>query len=61
MRHKHFLIVICHSSLVKAAMNGAHVCKLRNGVKKTPTFLLFLLAKGSMPSMGKCAVRLTPL
>jgi hypothetical protein len=32
MRIKHFLIVIYHSSLVKAAMNAACVCKLRNGV-----------------------------
>jgi hypothetical protein len=41
MRNKHFLIVIYHSSLVKGAMNAAHICKLRNGVKKTPQFLLF--------------------
>jgi hypothetical protein len=45
MREKLFLIVICHSSLVKAAMNAARVCKLCNGVKKTPQFLLLLLAK----------------
>ncbi len=34
-RNKHFLIVIYHSSLVrvKGAMNAAHLCKLRNGVK----------------------------
>jgi hypothetical protein len=41
-----FLIVIYHSSLVKGAMNAARYCKLRNGVKKTPTFLLFSMAKG---------------
>jgi hypothetical protein len=46
MRNKHFLIVIYHSSLVKAAVNAAHICKLRNGVKKTPQFLLFSMAKG---------------
>jgi hypothetical protein len=46
MRNKHFLIVIYHSSLEKAAMNAARVCKLRNGVKKTPQFLLFPMAKG---------------
>jgi hypothetical protein len=40
-----FLIVISHSSLVKAAVNAASVCKLRNGVKKTPQFLLFSMAK----------------
>jgi hypothetical protein len=46
MRNEPFLIVIYHSSLVKVAMNAAHVCKLRNSVKKTPQFLLFSMAKG---------------
>jgi hypothetical protein len=45
MRNEPFLIVIYHSSLVKGAMNAAAICKLRNGVKKTPQFLLFSLAK----------------
>ncbi len=45
MRNEPFLIVIYHSSLVKGAMNAASVCKLRNGVKKTPQFLLFSQAK----------------
>jgi hypothetical protein len=45
-RNKHFLIVIYHSSLVKGAMNAARLCKLRNGVKKTPQFLLFSMVKG---------------
>jgi len=36
--NEHFLIVIYHSSLVKGAMNAARLCKLRNGVKKTPQF-----------------------
>jgi hypothetical protein len=45
MRNEPFLIVIYHSSLVKGAMNAASVYKLRNGVKKTPQFLLFLMAK----------------
>jgi hypothetical protein len=27
-------------------VNAARVCKLRNGVKKTPQFLLFSMAKG---------------
>jgi hypothetical protein len=40
MRNEHFFIVIYHSSLVKDAMNAARLCKLRNGVKKTPQFLL---------------------
>ncbi len=46
MRNEPFLIVIYHSSLVKGAMNAAHVCKLRNGVQKTAQFLLFSMAKG---------------
>jgi hypothetical protein len=52
-RNKHFLIVI--SSLVKGAMNAARLCKLRNGVKKTPQFLLFSMAKG----WTKCAVNIS--
>jgi hypothetical protein len=46
MQNKPFLIVIYHSSLLKAAMNAVCVCKLCNGVNKTPQFLLFSLAKG---------------
>jgi hypothetical protein len=46
MRNEPFLIVIYHSSLEKGAMNAAHVCKLRNGVKKTPQLPLFSMAKG---------------
>jgi hypothetical protein len=46
IRKEPFLIVIYHSSLVKGAMNAACICKLRNGVKKTPQFLLFSMAKG---------------
>jgi hypothetical protein len=38
MRNKPFLIVIYRSSLVKATMKAACVCKLRNGVNKTPLF-----------------------
>jgi hypothetical protein len=41
MRNEPFLIVIYHSSLVKGAMNAAHVCKLRNGVKKRLNFFYF--------------------
>ncbi len=41
MRNKPFLIVIYHSSLVKAAMNAARVCKLRNGVHKHLNFFFF--------------------
>jgi hypothetical protein len=46
MRNKHFLIVIYHSLLVTATVTAAWVCKLRNGVKKTPNFLLFSMANG---------------
>ena len=46
MRNEHFLIVMHHSSLAKAAVNGLRLCKLRNGVKKTPQFLPFSMEKG---------------
>jgi hypothetical protein len=48
MRDKPFLIVIYHSSMVKAAMNAGRICDLRNGVNKTPQFLLFSMAKGGL-------------
>jgi hypothetical protein len=41
IRNKPFLIVIYHSSLVKAAVNAARVCKMRNGVSKTPSMSSF--------------------
>jgi hypothetical protein len=46
MRNEPFLIVIYHYSLVKGAMNAGSLCKLRNGVKKKPQFLLFSIVKG---------------
>jgi hypothetical protein len=46
MRNELFFIVIYHSLLVKGAMKAARVCKVCNGVKKTPKFLLFSMAKG---------------
>jgi hypothetical protein len=52
MRNEPFLIVIYHSSLVKGAMNAARVCKLRNGVKKTPEFLLFSMARLTKVAMN---------
>jgi hypothetical protein len=52
-RNKHFLIVIYHSSLVKAAVNAASVCKLRNAVKKTPLFLLLSMAKGGTKTIAQ--------
>jgi hypothetical protein len=42
LRNKLFLIVIHQFSLVKAAMNDPRICKLRNGINKTPKFHLFL-------------------
>jgi len=43
--------IFCLSSIIlhcmgKGAMNAARLCKLRNGGKKTPQFLLFSMAKG---------------
>jgi hypothetical protein len=52
MRNEPFLIVIYHSSLVKGAMNAARICKLRNGVKKTPHFLLFSQVKGGTKTIA---------
>jgi hypothetical protein len=46
MRNEHFFIVIYHSSLVKAAVNGLRICKWRSGIKKTSQFLLFSMVKG---------------
>jgi hypothetical protein len=52
MRNEPFLIVIYRSSLVEATMNAAGVCKLRNGVNKTPQFLLFSMAKGGTKTIA---------
>jgi hypothetical protein len=41
LRNKLFLIVIHRFSLVKAAMNALRICKLRNGVSKTPSISSF--------------------
>jgi hypothetical protein len=56
MLNKPFLIVIYHSSLVKAAVNAACVCKLSNGVKKTPQFLLFSMAKGGTNTIAHLSI-----
>jgi hypothetical protein len=45
MRNKHFLIVLYHSSQIKAAMNAAGVCKLCNGVKKNTSISSFFTTK----------------
>jgi hypothetical protein len=60
MWNEPFLIVIYHSSLVKCAMNAARVCKLRNGVKTMPQFLLFSMAKGG-PSAQLISPQLSKL
>jgi hypothetical protein len=56
MWNKPFLIVIYHSSLVKAIMNAARVCKLRNGVNKTPQYLLFSMAKGGTKTIAHLSI-----
>jgi hypothetical protein len=56
MQNEPFLIVIYHSSLVKGAMNAARVCKLRNGVKITPQFLLFSQAKGGTKTIAHLSI-----
>jgi hypothetical protein len=56
MRNEPFLIVIYHSSLVRGAMNAARVCKLRNGVKKMPQFLLFSQAKGGTKTTAHLSI-----
>jgi hypothetical protein len=48
MRNKPFLIVIYHSSLVKAAMNAARVCKITMVLAKRPQCLLFSTVKGGI-------------
>jgi hypothetical protein len=56
MRNKPFLIVIYRSSLVKAARNAARICKLHNGVNKTPQFLLFSMAKGGTKTIAHLSI-----
>jgi hypothetical protein len=56
MRNKPFLIVIYHSSLVKAAINAACICKLRTGVNKMPQFLLFSMAKGGTKAIAHLSI-----
>jgi hypothetical protein len=56
MRNIPFLIVIYHSSLVKAAMNAACVCKLHNGVNKRSQFLLFSMAKGGTKTIAHLSI-----
>jgi hypothetical protein len=55
-RNEPFFIVIFHSSLVIGAMNAACLCKLRNGVKKTPQFLLFSQGKGGTKTIAHLSI-----
>jgi hypothetical protein len=48
LRNKLFLIVIHRFSLVRAAMNALRICKMRNGVSKTPSISSFF----NCPSAG---------
>jgi hypothetical protein len=57
MRNKPFLIVVYRSSLVKAAMNAARICKLSNGVNKMPQFLLFSMTKGGTKTIAHLSLR----
>ena len=60
MQNKPFLIVIYRSSFVKAAMNAARFCNLRNGVNITPQFLQFLIfsmAKGGTKTIAHLQLR----
>jgi hypothetical protein len=44
LRNKLFLIVIHRFSLVKAAMSALRICKMCNGVSKTPSISSFSTA-----------------
>ncbi len=56
MQNKPFLTVIYHSSLVKDAVNAARICKLFNGVNKTPQFFLFLMAIGGTKTIAHLSI-----
>ncbi len=56
MQNKPFFIVIYRSSLVKAAMIAARICKLHNGANKTPQFHLFSMAKGRTKIMAHLSI-----
>jgi hypothetical protein len=51
-----YYIVIYRFSFVKAAMNAAHVCKLRSGVNKTPQFMRYSMAKRWGKTIGHSAL-----
>jgi hypothetical protein len=43
-------------SLVKATMNAPRVCKLCNGVNKTPLFILFSIVKGRTKAIAHLSI-----
>ena len=54
MWNEHFLIVIYHSSLVKAAVNGLRIFKLRSGVfLKTRRDVSFNKVLSNEPNFGR--------
>jgi hypothetical protein len=50
------LIIIHLLSLVKAAIHAPRICKLRNGVNKTPQFLHFSTAKGGTKTIAHLSI-----
>jgi hypothetical protein len=57
MQNEPFLIFIYRSALVKADMNDARICKLRNDVDKTPQFLLFSMSKGRTKTIARARLK----
>jgi hypothetical protein len=55
--NKLFLIVIHRFSLVKVAMMAPRICKMRNGVNKTPQFCNCQLRRGGMEKKDLIQVR----
>jgi hypothetical protein len=56
LQNKLFLMVIHGFLIVKAAMNASRICKLRNGVNKTPQYLHFSTAKGGTKTIPHLSV-----
>jgi hypothetical protein len=52
LRNKLFLIVIHRFSLARAAMNALRICKMHNGVSKTPSISSFF-------QLPKCAMKIS--
>ncbi len=55
LQNKLLLIVIHRFSLVKVAINAPRICKMRNGVSKTPSISFFFqLPKAEQRSLRTC-------